>query len=97
EDLPDGRRGGHAPSVLVKPITGDIPMNAARVETAVFEFGHATAETASTQVDRCALMTAAIFRFDGHRAAERVQTEQRIGTGHQTHVVDRDARNQIPV
>ena len=73
-----------APPVLAEQITRDIPAQSLfKVRTAMFEFARPAPEAAAVKLKCRSGLAQAVLGVDGDRAAQSVEPEQRIRSGHQ--------------
>ena len=79
----------------MKEVTGTIPVEAAK-SAAVLELYCAPAIAAAADPYGGAGLAAAILGLHGDGSAQGVQAVQRVGSGHQRHLCDGDAGNQVP-
>ena len=84
EQLSDLRGRILPPALLIEKIPGHIPVHRATgLRTAVLELDRVSRIAAVDRLNRRAGVADAVLRLERQRAAERVEPEQRIRTGHQ--------------
>ena len=96
EELPDLRWRAVTPAVVAEAFGGDEPGQVVPA-AAVLHHRVDTAERPAGQFDLGARMGPAALGPQGQCAAERVQSVERVGAGHDGDRVDRRPRDQIPV
>src|SRR5882724_6717012 len=96
ERLADFRWRELPPPVLAEQIAGGVPMEAFGIRATVLELTRAPSEAAAAQLQSRSWLTVAVFGLNRERASERVETEERIGSGHERDFGNGDLRDQIP-
>ena len=97
EQLPHGRRRIVPPPVFAEKIARAIPEQSVLVvASAVFGFDRSAKAAAEEPLDRRAGRAAPILRLDRQRAAERVEAEEGVRSGHQDRRRDGRLRDEVP-
>ena len=96
EELLHVRRRVVAPAVLVEPRAGDVSVKAVLEGAAGLELSDEALPRPPGELERDTRMRVAALRSQRQRAAEGVESEQRIGSGHERDAVERRLRNQVP-
>src|SRR5262249_55643543 len=78
EELPHVRGRVRAPAVLEKQVGGAVPAQTLGIRAAMFEFPDLTSETAAGKDDFRMSAAPAVLALQRQRAAERIQSKQRV-------------------
>ena len=99
-DLPEELRHAagivRSPAPILGEVGGDVVVPGAGL-AAVLYLQRASAERSARQLDGAPGVLAPTLRVDGQRTAQRVEPEERVGTGDELQARNRRLRQQVPI